>query len=140
MNPMTTDPRSQQLEAAFAEAETTVTGLRMRPFSLGTLNLCRQLNLTLFLDETAELTDAEKQRQLVAFAWAQSAPLNEVLAAIRNGTAQERIDEFEFNLSIDVLPGLLGEIARISKLAAAAAVEVAPKPGSGIEEDAPPNS
>lgn len=137
---MPTDTRSQQLEAAFAEAETTVAGLRLRPFSLGTLNLCRQLNLTLFLDETAELTDAEKQRQLVAFAWAQSAPLHEVLAAIRTGKAMDHIAEFEFTLSIDMLPGLLAEITRISKLAAAAAVEVAPKPGSGIEEGAPPNS
>ena len=137
---MKTDIRSQQLEAAFAEGASTVAGLQLRPFSLGTLNLCRQLKLSLFLDEDAELSDEEKQRQLVAFAWAQSAPLKDVLAAIRTGTTDDHITEFEFTLSIDLLPGLLGEIDRISRLAAAAAVDVVPKPGDKGEEDAPPNS
>jgi hypothetical protein len=139
---MKPNDRSTQLEAAFAEpgsTETKVGSLRLRPFSLGTLNLCRRLNLTLFLDENAELTDEEKQRQIVAFAWAQSAPLPEVLAALRTNTADEKIEEFEFGLDVGDLPALLDEIQRIGELAAAAAVEVAPKPGTSGDEGAPPN-
>ena len=135
---MKTDPRTQQLEAAFAEGPARIGELRLRPLSFGTINLCRQLSLTLFLDEQADLPDEEKQRQLIAFAWIQSAPLSEVLEAVRNGRMQERVDEFAFSLSIDMLPALMAEVSRISRLAAAAAVEVMPKPGDR-EEGAPPN-
>ena len=114
-------------------------GLHLRSFSLGTLNVCRQLNLTLFLDGEADLNDEEKQRQIVAFAWAQSAPLSEVLGALRTGTANDKIAEFEFRMDVAALPELITEIQRISELAAAAAVEVAPKPGRSGEDDAPPN-
>lgn len=116
-----------------------IAGLRLRPFSLGTLNVCRQLDLTLFLDGEADLGDEEKQRQIVAFAWVQSAPLSEVLGALRTGTANEKIAEFEFQMDVAALPQLIIEIQRISELAAAAAVEVAPKPGASGEEGAPPN-
>lgn len=137
---MTEENRTEKLEAAFADEEETVVGsLRLRPFSLGTLNVCRQLDLTLFLDDEVELDDEEKQRQIVAFAWAQSAPLPEVLKALRSSETEERIAEFEFQMDVGDLPELIREIQRISELAAAAAVEVAPKPGSSSDEDAPPN-
>lgn len=133
------DARNQNLEAAFCEPETLTVGtLCLRPFSLGTLNLCRQLGLTMFLDDSAELTDADKQRQIAAFAWAQSAPLREVISAVRKGTWQEAVDEFEFGLAVSDLPALLAEIQRIGELAGAASVEVAPKPGSS-DDGAPGN-
>lgn len=138
------DLRAPQLEAAFAEdsAPTIAAGCRLRPFSLGTLNLCRQLNLTLFTDPQADetLSEAERQRQIAAFAWIQSASLKEVLAAVRTGIWEEAVTEFEFNLSVDTIPSLVAEISRIATLAAAAAVEVVPKPGGGEDRDAPPKS
>jgi hypothetical protein len=137
---MKKDQRSTQLEAAFAEGPTTIGNLTLRPFSLGTLNLCRQLNLTLFLNGETELNDQEKQRQLVAFAWIQAAPMVEVLKAIRSGNAADKVAEFEFSLGIDTIPMLLKEVSRVSQLASAAAVEVVPKPGSKADEDSPPNS
>ena len=42
---MTNESRTEKLEAAFAEpaeSETVIGCLRLRPFSLGTLNVCRQ--------------------------------------------------------------------------------------------------
>ncbi len=137
---MKKDTRSTQLEAAFAEGSTTIGNLTLRPFSLGTLNLCRQLNLTLFLNGETDLNDQEKQRQLVAFAWIQAAPMPEVLKAIRTGNAADKVAEFEFSLGIDTIPMLLKEVSRVSQLASAAAVEVVPKPGSKADEEAPPNS
>ena len=139
---MAKDTRTRKLEAAFADPAqggTIIGGLRLRSFSLGTLNVCRQLDLTLFLDGEADLNDEEKQRQIVAFAWAQSAPLTEVLSALRAGNANDKIAEFEFRMEVAALPELITEIQRISALAAAAAVEVTPKPGRSGEEDAPPN-
>jgi len=141
---MNSDPRLPQLEAAFAEdsAPTHAAGCRLRPFSLGTLNLCRQLKLTLFTDPQADehLSEEERQRQIAAFAWMQSAPLKDVLAAVRVGTWQDAVAEFEFNLSVDTIPSLIAEISRIASLAAAAAVEVVPKPGGEQDRDAPPKS
>ena len=136
---MKSDPRTPQLEAAFAEGPAHIGDLRLRSLSFGTINLCRQLNLSLFLDEQDDLSDEEKQRQLIAFAWIQSAPLPEVMEAVRTRKVQERLDEFAFSLSIDMLPALMAEVSRISKLAAAAAVEVMPKPGDRDEEGSPPN-
>jgi len=141
---MTPDPRTTQLEAAFAEdgTPTAAAGLRLRPFSLGTLNLCRQLGLTLFTDSKADesISDEERQRQIAAFAWLQSAPLKEVLQVVRSGTWQEAVNEFEFSLSVETIPALVAEIGRIATLAAAAAVEVVPKPGASEGEGAPPKS
>jgi hypothetical protein len=138
------DPRTSQLEAAFAEesAPTMAAACRLRPFSLGTLNLCRQLKLSLFTDPQAEekISDEERQRQIAAFAWMQSAPLKEVLAAVRAGTWKDAVTEFEFNLSVETIPALIAEISRIATLAAAAAVEVVPKPGGEQDRDAPPKS
>ena len=42
-------------------------------------------------------------------------------------------------MDVGDLPALIREIHRISELAAEAAVEVAPKPGSSGDENAPPN-
>ena len=118
------DLRTQQLEAAYAE-DTTISFVgsnRLRPFSLGTLNLCRQLKLSLFTEPEAEneLADEERQHQLAVFAWMQSAPLKEVLAAVRAGTWKDAVAEFEFSLSVDTMPTLVAEIGRIASLAAAA--------------------
>ncbi|NDD52834.1 hypothetical protein EBZ39_02970 [bacterium] len=131
--------RTKQLEAAFIEEGGKVGSLTLRPFSLGTLNLCRRLNLTLFLDGSEEISDDEKQRQIVAFAWFQSQPLKTVLAAIRQGSHEDAIAEFEFGLSVSDLPALLAEIQRIGEMASAAAVEVEAKPGSSVDEGAPKN-
>lgn len=139
-----TDSRSANLEAAYSEESTPVrvAGIHLRPFSLGTLNLCRQLGLSIFTDPQAEekLSDEDRQRQIAAFAWMQSAPLKDVLAAIRAGAWQEVVTEFEFSLSVDTIPALIAEISRIATLAAAAAVEVVPKPGGDLDHDAPPKS
>lgn len=138
------DPRLLQLDAAYAEdiAPATVGSLRLRPFSLGTLNLCRQLGLTLFTEPQSEdtLSDEARQHQLTVFAWLQSAPLRHVLSAVRSGSWKEEVAEFEFSLSVDMMPTLIAEISRIATLAASAAVEVVPKPGSRDDRDAPPKS
>jgi hypothetical protein len=134
------DKRTEQLEAAFADTECIAVGsLKLRPFSLGTLNLCRRLKLSLFLDGDAEITDDEKQRQIVTFAWFQSQRLGDVLAAIRKGTHEDAVAEFEFGLAVSDLPALLAEIQRIGEMAGAASVEVESKPGSTGEEGAPKN-
>ena len=132
--------REDQLEHAFSEGEMTVANLTLRPFSLGTLALCLDLILTTFVTQDREqlqaITEAEKQRQMAAFAWMQSAPEKEVLKLVREKrrnpssiALDDAIEDFQFTVPVHLLPDLIKEVDRISKLAAAAAVEVVPKDG-----------
>jgi len=137
--------REDQLEAAFLEAGLNVPGLTMRPFSLGTLNLCKKLKLSLFVEdksaEKVELDEDATLDQLIAFAWLQSQPLPEVLAAVRGNKWREAVELFAFTLSADTITALGAEIQRISAQSNAAAVEVIAKPAEKDgEKDAPPNS
>lgn len=133
---------TQLLEDAFTEPEKTIAGLKLRPFSIGSLNICRRLNLTLFTqaEGAAELSEEEKQRQIVAFLFIQSEPLPDVLKAIRSENFDdEYLLPFSCRLPISAIPEAVKEIQRIIDAAGAAAVEVEPKPGEKTS-DAPPNS
>ena len=119
--------------------------VKMRPFSLGTLNFCRQMGLTMFtgaIDGPAPEGTVElpPDMQLSAFSWLQAAPLNEVLAAVRGKNWQPLVEEFAFNLEFSGQASILAEVERIAELAEAAAVDVAKKPGESQEKGAPPKS
>jgi len=130
--------RESDIESAFCEPAAAKVGtVTLRPFSLGTLSLCRKLNLTLFLEGDDGLTDDEKQRQIVTFAWMQSQPLQRVLLAIRSGCYEDEVSEFEFGLAVSDLPDLMIEIQRLAEMAAAASVDVEAKPGDKPEANSP---
>lgn len=120
----------------FLDGEKTVAGLKFRPFTLGSKAACEQMNLSMFLTgETG--SESEAERQMVAFAWIHSAPLKTVLAALRNGTAEEAAQEFGFTITPQMSPDIIREINRISRAAAEASVDVLPKPGG--KDDSPGN-
>lgn len=133
--------REEHLEEAFLEDTIQIKDLKLRPFSIGTLNLCRRLKLTLFTGDAkdADLSDDDKLNQLATFAWMQSAPIPEVLKHTREGTHAAQVDEFAFGLSMESLSELTQQIARLAKQSAAAVVKVEPKKGAK-KEDEPPNS
>ncbi len=87
------------------------------------MTACRKLGLTIFTGAEKDPSQEEIQRQIVAFAWLQSQPLNKVLTAMRNGTAEAAIDAFEWNVQPGDIKALEAEINRISKLAELAAVD-----------------
>lgn len=130
--------RAKENEASFSEGEQRIGKLTLRPFTIGTLSICRQLNLSMFLGDKVAETDMDFQRQIMAFAWAQSAPLGEVLRCIRTGKWLEAVEEFEFTVEPGQIHELVQEINRISQSVKAAAVEVEEKPSTGTE-NAPPN-
>jgi hypothetical protein len=118
---------------AFFDGPVGVGNLKLRPFSIGSMTACRKLGLSLFLGHGDALTAEEMQRQVVAFAWLQTAPLATVQRALREGTAEDFIARFEFEVMPGDLKKLEAEINRISELAAVAAVdtvsrETAPDP------------
>lgn len=120
------------------------TRLTLRGFTLGSLNACRSMNLPLFLgaereEEAKALTPQERQDQTIAFCWAHAKPVREVNRAIRDGSWRDLVDEFAWSLPLEALPKLLTEINRISSIASAAAVDVAPRSGVSSQEEPPKN-
>jgi hypothetical protein len=119
------------------ETEFTVGAIRLRPFSIGTKEAARKMGLSFITGGAEGLSEPEIERQMIAFVWLQSAPLPAVLKSLRQGDWQDRVDEFQFELSLDATPQIIAEINRIAKSVEAVAVEVQPRPGA--TDDAPGN-
>lgn len=150
MNPAS--DRESTLAAAFRDglprepaADVKVGPLKLRRFSLGTLDLCRAMQLTLFTEPKAidKLTAEQVNDQLIAYAWAQCRPLaDEVFPAIDDGTWKTKVRVWKHEIDLAIFRPLLNEIARNAGLVIEAAVDVAARsePSSASEEAPPPNS
>lgn len=135
--------RQHTNDSAFVEGPTrTIHGLKLRPFTAGSVAQSRALKLSLFTAEQGVdgIEPAELQRQVMAFAWMQSAPLADVLDAISNGTADRAIAMFEFTVPIESMADLMREINRIGFGIQSAAVEVVSKPSVSSDEPTPPGN
>jgi len=123
------------------EGSRTIAGIKLRPFSFGTLEACERLNLTLFTGaaEASQMVAAEIRRQIVSFAWVQLADPDTVCGAMMDGTAEGLINRFQFSLGIDCIDELISEVTRIAAAVKSVSVEVMPKPSRGNEETPPPN-
>lgn len=120
------------LDDAFLDGPALVGSLRLRPFTIGSMTACRKMGLSIFTGTEKDPTSEDVQRQIVAFAWLQSEPLKEVLAALRNGAWEAAVDEFEWSVRPDDLRLLEAEITRISQQIGSASVDV-------VKRDAPPD-
>jgi len=122
----------------FLDGQKTIGGMEFRPFTLGSKAACEQMGLTMFT--TGQLCDdpGEAEQQLIAFAWIHVKPLNDVLKALRNGTAADDALAFGFEIPIEATSEMIAEINRISNQAKANAVEVVDRPTHG-KSDAPKN-
>lgn len=133
--------RDEALFATFTEGPTTLLDITLRPISLGSLTVMERLNLDLLLSPglafEAALTDAtELRRQCGAFVWLHSAPIDDVLQAVRSfdeGQLEELFTPFALSASI-IVPSILAELKRVADQIAAAAVTVRAKPGERSEE------
>lgn len=134
--------RDQSLSAGMVEPATrTVHGIKLRAFSYGSIQLAYMLDLTLFTEDEKDLhlSDAEMQRQIISFAWIQSAPREDVVNAVVNKRTEEEILKFALGIPVDAIPELLDEITRIGSLIRASTVRAESKhPATG--EDAPGKS
>lgn len=123
----------------FLDGEKIIGGIRFRAFTIGSKAICEQMRLTMFTSGEVSDDPGESERQLIAFTWLHSEPLENVLTAARNGTCDAAAQEFGFTLPVHILPAIITEINRISAATAEASVDVAPKPGGG-KDNAPGNS
>ena len=130
------------IESPFiAPTESDVLGLKLRPFSLGSLRICRRIKLTMITGDAKldDLDDEEKQRQIIAFLYVQSQPIQTVLRAIQSPNFyDEYVLPFSMDLPLHAIPEAVQEIQRVMAEAGAAYIEVQSKPGDK-PEDAPPN-
>jgi hypothetical protein len=125
-------------EKSFSEGSQKIGSLVLRPFTIGTLSICKQLNLSMFIGESEGKAELDDQRQIMAFAWAQSAPLEKVLQAVRMNKWIEAVEEFEFSIQPNQVSEIVDEINRISQSVKNASVEVQEKPSANTETE-PPN-
>jgi len=130
------------IESPFiAPSESDVLGLKLRPFSLGSLSICRRIKLTMITGDAKldDLDDEEKQRQIIAFLYIQSQPVQTVLRAIQSPDFyDEFVLPFSMDLPLHAIPEAVQEIQRVMAEAGAAYIDVQSKPGDK-SEDAPPN-
>jgi hypothetical protein len=118
------------LEDAFLELDEADLG--MRPFSIGTFRLARKMGLTVLTGQETEdeVSEDEAMEQLIRLAWAQCAPLPEVLRALREGKEawMEKVDLWAHTVAPSMLSRMAKEIERLGRQAAAALVEVEAQP------------
>jgi hypothetical protein len=123
--------------------ERRIGSLKLRPYTMGSMQLAYLLKLTMFTrgkdDPPLDLDDLEEQRQIMAFAWMQSADEDDIADAVRDDTVDRCVLKFSLNVTFDMLPGLMEEINRINAMLAASSVRVESKYPSR-EDDAPGKS
>jgi hypothetical protein len=117
-------------------------GVMFRAFTAGTRKACFQMKLSIFTgvkDDDTVLNEEELENQVIAFAWLQSAPFQDVKKALATNTWKNAVLDFSFSFPISLIPQLMVEVSRIQKAIEAVAVEVVPKPNEKPEENVPPN-
>ena len=130
---------SQTNEDAFIQSTTEIAGLKLRPFSLGSFNICRKLKLSILTGEgNTEISEEEKQNQILAFIYIQTQPIADVLKAIKSPSFfDDYVLPFSMSLPINAMPAAISEIHRVIDEASSAFVEVLPKKGDVLEEELP---
>lgn len=81
-------------------------GITLRPFSAGTLTICRALGLTMVVggskEEIEALSADDKQRQLTTFLFIQSQPLDVVKKAVKLARENRQAFEDEYLLPFEL--------------------------------------
>ena len=145
---MNTDERTQTNIDTFITPATEAGGITLRPFSAGTLTICRALGLTMVVGGDKEQVEAlsadDKQRQLTTFLFIQSQPLDVVKKAVK--LARENLQAFEdeyllpFELELPVTAMFTAMQQLENNLTAieAAQIEVITRPSGSKKEPTPP--
>jgi hypothetical protein len=147
---MNTDERTQTNLETFIAPTPEIDILKLRPFSAGTLTLCRALGLTMITGASPEQLEAmsadDKQRQLSTFLFIQSQPLEVVKKAVklarenREAFENEYLLPFELELPVTAMFAAMHQLEESLGAIEAAQIEVVARPkGTGKEPTPPPN-
>jgi hypothetical protein len=140
--------RTQSNIDAFIEPAPETSGLKLRPFSAGTLTLCRALGLTMITGASQEQLETmsadDKQRQLTTFLFIQSQPLDVVKKAVklarenRQAFEDEYLLAFELELPVTAMFTAMTQLESNLTAIEAAQIEVIARPGGRSKEAQPP--
>ncbi len=147
---MTTDDRIQTNIDTFIAPVPEASGITLRPFSAGTLTLCRALGLSMVVGGDKEQIEAlsadDKQRQLTTFLFIQSQPLDVVKKAVklaredRQAFEDEYLLPFELELPVTAMFTAMTQLENNLTAIEAAQIEAVTRPtGSKKEPTPPPN-
>ena len=147
---MTADERTQTNIDAFIAPAPEAGGITLRPFSAGTLTICRALGLTMVVGGDKEAVEAlsadDKQRQLTTFLFIQSQPLDVVKKAVklaredRQAFEDEYLLPFELELPVTAMFTAMHQLENNLTAIEAAQIEAVTRPtGSKKEPTPPPN-
>ena len=145
---MTTDERTQNNLDTFIAPAPEASGITLRPFSAGTLTLCRALGLTMVVGGDKEQIEAlsadDKQRQLTTFLFIQSQPLDVVKKAVklaredRQAFEDEYLLPFELELPVTAMFTAMAQLENNLTAIEAALIEVVTRPSGSKKEATPP--
>jgi hypothetical protein len=123
-------------------------GITLRPFSAGTLTICRALGLTMVVGGDKEQVEAlsadDKQRQLTTFLFIQSQPLDVVKKAVklarenRQAFEDEYLLPFELELPVTAMFTAMQQLENNLTAIEAAQIEVITRPSGSKKEPTPP--
>ena len=146
---MTADERTQTNIDTFITPAPDAGGITLRPFSAGTLTLCRALGLTMVVGGDKEQIEAlsadDKQRQLTTFLFIQSQPLDVVKKAVklaredRQAFEDEYLLPFELELPVTAMFTAMQQLETNLTAIEAAQIEVLSRPSGKKEPTPPPN-
>ncbi len=145
---MTTDERTQTNIDTFITPATEAGGITLRPFSAGTLTICRALGLSMVVGGDKEQVEAlsadDKQRQLTTFLFIQSQPLDVVKKAVklarenRQAFEDEYLLPFELELPVTAMLAAMQQLEQNLTAIEAAQIEVITRPSGSKKEPTPP--
>lgn len=145
---MNADERTQTNLDTFIAPATETGGITLRPFSAGTLTICRALGLSMVVDGDKEAVGAlsadDKQRQLTTFLFIQSQPLDVVKKAVklarenRQAFEDEYLLPFELELPVTAMLTAMQQLEQNLTAIEAAQIEVITRPSGGKKEPTPP--
>jgi hypothetical protein len=132
-------------EEAFLEPQLKHSGdFKLRPFTLGSVTLCKKLGLSQFTGEKSEepLDQVEQLRQVAGFLFIHCEPVEKVLRAVRDKqTLEDELLRYQLQIPLAIVPQVMEEIQRVGDMTAAASVEIVDKPSdSNTSQSAPPGN
>ena len=146
---MTADERTQTNIDTFIAPAPEAGGITLRPFSAGTLTICRALGLTMVIggdkEQIEALSHEDKQRQLTTFLFLQSQPLDVVKKAVklaredRQAFEDEYLLSFELELPVTAMFTAMAQLENNLTAVEAAQIEVLSRPAGKKEATPPPN-
>ena len=104
--------------------------MTLRKFTVLSHRNLLKLGVKLFTEGDKGLEQWEIEQQILAFVWERSQPVADVVKAIDDGTAWQKILEFGEQFDFTELESFVGEINRVAESLKSKTVEVIARPGN----------